>query len=162
MTLHQSLYLTPRWSSCDFFLFSFLLAGLTLYCESKNAARSFSYNPTLVFLPTAKSKEPERATDAKVNRGEFIVSSARLLKCHTTPPNWKWFVRKWHRNTRDLCFDIDCCGNLGCFCRPLASFWDVLYLCLPVCAVRTEINLSKKYLCAIFFLLIVLSQGPTF
>uniref|UniRef100_A0A8C4NVR5 RGS domain-containing protein n=1 Tax=Dicentrarchus labrax TaxID=13489 RepID=A0A8C4NVR5_DICLA len=41
----------------------------------QNTVCFFSYNPALIFLPTAKSKEPERVTDAKVSRGEFIVTS---------------------------------------------------------------------------------------
>lgn len=38
---------------------------------------------SLMFLPTAKSKEPERVTDARVNRGELIsdFSMVRIMSC---------------------------------------------------------------------------------
>lgn len=73
----------------NFYLFICLLLWLCIVNQS--AVCFFSYEPTLLFLPTAKSKEPERVTDAKVNRGEFLLTSVRLLKRHTMWLQWKFF-----------------------------------------------------------------------
>lgn len=49
------------------------------YIVSQNPVCFSNYNPALFCLHTAKSKEPERVTDAKVNRGEFLIAFMRLL-----------------------------------------------------------------------------------
>lgn len=84
-------YLTPQQISCvTFVLFCFFHSSCIV---NENAASSSSYKLALIFLPTAKSKEPERGTDAKVNKGELHLICEAMKCCRIENVLCWWWIR---------------------------------------------------------------------